>query len=96
MGPCEARFSPETRVLRMKIIVDYFIFKLPAGEIEGRIEDYFEGFVSEDGNTWGTRWFEFEWIKGLPPPDVNLVMANPEPLIFVKTDPYKPEEVELE
>ena len=95
MGPCEARFSPETRILRVKIVVDYFIFKLPAGEIEGRMEDYFEGFVSEEGNRWDTRWFSFKWIKGLPPSNINYTIANPEPLVFIKTDPYKPEEVEL-
>jgi hypothetical protein len=95
LGPCEAKYFPDTRMVRVKIVIDYFIMKIPAGEIEGRMEDYFEGFVSEDGNRWDTQWFSFKWVKDAAPPDVNFIRANPVPLVFIKIDPYKPEEVEL-
>jgi hypothetical protein len=43
MGPCESRYDSNTGMVRIKIVVDYFIMKMPAGEIEGRMEDYFDG-----------------------------------------------------
>jgi hypothetical protein len=96
MGPCESRYDPNTKMVRVKIVVDYFIMKVPAGAIEGRMEDYFEGFVSEDGNRWDTQWYSFKWIKEATPPDIKEIKANPVPLVFIKIDPTKPaEEVEL-
>jgi len=86
MGPCEARYIPETGMIKVKIIVDYFIFKFPVGELEGRIEDYLEGPVSEDGKTWNVKWWNFGWLKDATPPDINLTKANPEPLVFTKLD----------
>jgi hypothetical protein len=73
-------------MIKVKIIVDYFIMKLPAGELEGRIEDYFEGPVSVDGKTWKANWWNFGWLKGATPPDINEIMANPETLVFTKLD----------
>jgi len=96
MGPCESRYDPNTQMVRVKIVIDYFIMKIPAGEIEGRMEDYFEGFVSEDGIRWDTQWYSFKWIKEAAPPNIKLIKAHPEPLIFIKTDPTQPrEEIEL-
>jgi hypothetical protein len=92
MGPCETRYMPDTNTLKVKIIVDYFIMKFPAGEIEGRMEDYFEGPVSEDGSTWNTQWRSFGWVKDAAPPPIDLIKANPVPLIFVKIDPNNPPE----
>jgi hypothetical protein len=71
MGPCEAMYIPETRMIKVEIIVDYFIVKLPAGELEGRMEDYFEGPVSEDGMIWTASWRHFSWLKGAAPPAPN-------------------------
>jgi hypothetical protein len=97
MGPCESRYDPNTQMVRVKIVVDYFIMKIPVGEIEGRMEDYFEGFVSEDGIRWDTQWYSFKWIKDGTPPHIKWLRAHPTPLIFVKIDPTKPnQEVELE
>ncbi len=92
MGPCEARYIPDTNTLKVKIILDYFIMKIPDGQVEGRQEDYFEGPVSmtENGLTWGTKWRFFRWIKNWPVPDINYMKENPEPLIFVKIDPNSP------
>ena len=92
MGPCEARFIPDTNTLKVKIILDYFLMKVPEGQVEGRQEDYFEGPISQDGLTWDTKWRIFQWVKGRPVPDINYMKENPEPLIFVKTDPNNPSE----
>jgi len=86
MGPCEARYIPKTRMIKVKITVDYFIMKIPAGELEGRIEDYFEGPVSEDGKTWKANLLNFCWVKGAAIPEPNLIKAYPEPLVFTKLD----------
>ncbi|MGA2680112.1 MAG: hypothetical protein ABSF37_12560 [Sedimentisphaerales bacterium] len=90
MGPCESRYYPDARLVRVKIVVDYFIIKIPAGEIEGRMEDYFEGFASEDGNQWNTQWYSFRWIKGATPPNIKAIKAHPMPFIFIKLDPTQP------
>ena len=86
MGPCEARYMPKTRMIKVRIIVDYYIMKLPAGDLEGRTEDYFEGPVSGDGKTWNVKWWDFSWLKDAAIPDINTVRANPEPLDFEKID----------
>ena len=92
MGPCEARYIPDTNTIKVKIVVDYFIIKIPAGEIEGRMEDYFEGPLSEDGSAWNSHWQSFSWVKGKPLPPIDYIKANPEPLIFIKIDPNNPPE----
>jgi len=86
MGPCEARYRPETRMLKVKIVVDYYMIKLPAGELEGRIEDYFWGAVSEDGKTWKAEWLNYNWLKDAAPPPFDVIKAHPVPLVFTKTD----------
>jgi hypothetical protein len=72
--------------------VDYFIVKVPGREMEGRIEDYFEGPLSQDGTMWNSQWRNFRWIKNEPLPPIDDIIAEPEPLIFVKIDPNNPPE----
>ena len=86
MGPCEANYIPSTGMLKVKIIVDYYKMKLPNGVLEGRIEDYFEGPISEDGKTWKVKWWNYGWLEGADPPDIEAINANPETLIFTKID----------
>lgn len=85
MGPCEARYRPETRMLKVKIVMDHMI-KLSIGELEGRIEDYFEGPVSEDGKIWKADWLNYGWLKDAAPPTFDVIEAHPIPLVFTKTD----------
>jgi len=85
IGPCEAKYNPENRQLSLKIFLDAFHMRLPAGDLEGRMEDYFDGPVSEDGKTWTASWRDYCWLEGADPPDPNVVEANPEKLIFTKT-----------
>lgn len=92
MGPCEADYTPETRTLKVKIIVDHFTMKLPQGVLEGRVEDYFDGPVSEDGKFWRADWRSYGWLEGGSPPDPNLIEANPQKLVFSKLDLEKLQE----
>lgn len=85
MGTCEARYTPETRMLKVKIVMEHML-KLSIGELEGRVEDYFEGPVSEDGKTWKAGWLYYSWLKDAVPPDPNVIKAHLVPLVFTKTD----------
>ena len=92
LGPCESRYDPNGRMVRVKIVVDYYIIKIPTGELEGRMEDYFEGFASDDGSRWDTQWCSFRWLKGATPPNTKEIKAHPVPFIFIKIDPTKSRE----
>ena len=84
MGPCEAKYSPLTRTLEVKIVVESYTMKLPTGELEGRIEDYFSGKVSEDGQTWEAEWLNYAWLEGADPLPIDVIEANPVRLVFSK------------
>ncbi len=86
MGPCEANYEPQTGMLKVEIIVDHYTMKIPAGVLEGRIEDYIEGPVSEDGKTWRAKWVSLGWLEGSDPPPIDILKANPTPLVFTKVD----------
>ena len=86
MGPCEAYYNHVTRMLKVKITVENYMFKLPAGKLEGKMEDYLEGPVSNDGKKWQVSWRNYCWLEGADPPDANLIEANPEKLVFTKID----------
>jgi hypothetical protein len=86
MGPCEAEYDENTRELSVKIILEHYNLKLRKGQLEGKSHDYFEGPVSEDGNTWKAGWKSYAWLEGATPPDANVIEANPVPLVFTKVD----------
>ena len=85
VGPCEARYAPETRILKVKIVMEHML-QLSFGELEGGIEDYFEGTVSEDGKTWEAKWSHYLWFEEEGIPEPNVIEAEPIPLVFTKTD----------
>jgi hypothetical protein len=82
---CEARYVPETRMLKVKIVMDTML-QLSIAEMKGGMNDYFEGPVSEDGKTWEAEWSYYVWFDEKGPPDPNLVKIVPVLLIFTKTD----------
>lgn len=86
MGPCEAKYYPETNELRVKIVLEHYEMKMPSGVLEGRIESYFSGPVSKDGKTWEVDWLNYAWLEGAVAPDPNIIEANPAKLIFSKLD----------
>jgi hypothetical protein len=90
IGPCEAKYYPKTDELKVKIILDHYEMKLPNGVLEGRIESYFSGPISNDGKTWTVSYRNYGWLEGANPPDPNIIEANPEKLIFTKLDINSP------
>jgi hypothetical protein len=82
LGPCEADYDPQTRQLKVTIILEHFRMEIPLGVVEGNSKDYFSGPVSEDGKVWSVKWLNYGWIEGTDPPDPNLIEANPVQLIF--------------
>jgi hypothetical protein len=86
MGPCIAEYDKDTKILKIKIVLDYYEMQLPSGNLKGRIEDYFSGPVSKDGLTWNAEWRNFGWLEGATLPDINEINANPEKLVFTKVD----------
>ena len=86
LGDCQSEYNPETNMLNVKIVTDHYILKLPNGDLQGRIEDYFSGPVSEDGKTWKAEWRNYNWLDGANPLPVDIIDANPIPLVFTKID----------
>ena len=86
MGPCEAKYYPEIDELGVKIILEHYEMKLPTGVLEGRIESYFSGPVSKDGQTWAVDLREYGWLEGAAAPDPKIIDQNPKKLVFTKID----------
>jgi hypothetical protein len=84
MGPCIARYNKTTKTLKVKIVLEYYEMQMPAGNLKGRIEDYFTGPVTEDGNTWNAEWQSVGWLEGATFPDVNYINENPDKIVFSK------------
>ena len=93
LGPCNASYDPKTRILKVSIVMDYFLMDMPpAGTLEGSQKDLFEGPVSAKDLTWLVKWRSYSTIEGASPPDVNEIDANPQTLVFRKIDPKQFEE----
>lgn len=86
LGPCEADYDSQTRILKVKVVLDNWVMKFPEESIQGRDEDYFSGPISEDGKTWQVEWRNLSWLEGAEPPDVDSINANPEKITFTKID----------
>lgn len=79
---CEARYNPETRELRVTVVVDPFIMNFIDGSMEGSFHDYLTGRVSQDGTTWNVTWTSTSEIIGGGSIDPNKVV--PKQLTFRK------------
>jgi hypothetical protein len=86
LGPCSTNYDPKSRVLKVSIVMDYFLMDMPAGTIEGWSKDFFEGPVSAKDLTWNVKWRSYSALEGESPPDVNFIDANPATLVFRKLD----------
>lgn len=86
MGPYNVNYTASTRELSVRIVLDYFRMEMPIGVLEGASDDYFKGLVSEDGKTWKADWIGYTELEGADRPDLNLIEANPVPLVFTKID----------
>ena len=86
MGPSTVTYDPNTRQLRVEVVLDDFEMQLPQGVLNGRSHDILEGPVSETGKAWEVAWESYQWLEGGEPPDPNLIKAYPERLTFIKLD----------
>ena len=86
MGLSTVKYDPDTRQLRVEVVLEEFEMRLPQGVLNGRCHDFLEGPVSETGKAWEVAWESYQWVEGGTPPDPNLIKAYPERLTFVKLD----------
>lgn len=77
LGPVETVYSPVSKIVKLKIVVDSYEMKLPAGSLEGRMIDTFVGTVSEDGKTWQAEWRNYGWLEGATEPNIAYIDKNP-------------------
>jgi hypothetical protein len=88
LGPYNTSYDPNTGILKVSVIMDYFLMDLPwAGSIEGSEKDFFEGPVSKKDLTWNVKWRNYCYVEGASLPDVNAIDDNPQELIFRKVNP---------
>lgn len=85
MGPCGATYTSATRMLKVKIIVEHYTLKFPVDELQGRVENYLEGPVSQDSKTWNANLLNYVWLDGANPPPKETIEAHPIELVFSKT-----------
>jgi len=86
LDDCRAKYEPETDTLKVNIFTEHYIMRLPIGELQGHIKDYFSGPVSKDGKTWKVKWRNHMWLDGSEPPPIDIIDANPVELLFTKLD----------
>jgi hypothetical protein len=58
-GDCTVFYDPDTRELRVEVIVEEVNIAFMTERIEGHTKDVFIGTVSEDGTVWKTDWLSF-------------------------------------
>ena len=56
LGPCNAKYNPNERILSVTINIDDFFMKLPIGDQYGKITDHITGRVSDNNIRWLTEW----------------------------------------
>lgn len=84
LGPCEARYNPDTRELSVTVVIEYYVINFPDGSMEGSFHDYLTGPVSKDGKTWNASWTSIGEIIGADAIDPNNI--KPQPLVFTKVE----------
>ena len=63
LGPCSTKYDPNSRILEVGIVTDYFSFELPGAKLEGKSRDEFSGKISETGNTWDAKWINYGQVN---------------------------------
>jgi len=86
MGHCGAEYNKESRILKVKIVLDYYEMQLPTGKLQGKMEDNFWGKISDDNKMWNVKWVSYSWLEGAVLPDINEVNANPDSIVFKKIE----------
>jgi hypothetical protein len=71
LGPVEVGFDPNSRILTVKVMTDYFMLHIYDEIAEGNSIDTIFGPVSEDGKTWTTEWRGVSRLFDGSPMDFN-------------------------
>jgi hypothetical protein len=91
LGPVETEYNPFSKMIKVKIVIDEYEMKLPAGSLEGRMIDMLIGIASDDGLTWQVEWRNYGWLKGAQEPDVKFIDKHPDDkFVFQKFIPADP------
>ena len=84
LGDCVADYNEISNILSVRVVVDSYTMALPQGEISGRIEDVIIGKVDLKTKVWNANWWNYGELEGGQKPDKDLIMKNPEKLLFHK------------
>ncbi|MBN2375411.1 MAG: hypothetical protein JXD22_03355 [Sedimentisphaerales bacterium] len=84
IGPCQAKFTPQTDELAVTIVTDLFLLEFPKGEgvIQGSSIDKFIGKVSRKDKTWNAKWTSSDKLTDVG--QASPADAIPRDLIFTK------------
>ena len=63
-GPWLVRYSPDTRELMVKVVIEHFYIDMGKSALEGNSTDILIGPVSEDGRIWWAEWFSSQTYIG--------------------------------
>jgi hypothetical protein len=84
-GLCYTNYNPATRELGVIVTLEDFHMQLPDEVLEADMEYRITGLVSEDGNRWDAKLFNY-----ISPKDGQPYLAGPEILVFNKVESIQP------
>ena len=82
LGDVSTEYDSETRILKVAVMTSHYKIVNPTGELNGRIEDYFEGPITEDGQTWNAEWRSYNFLENAAEPPIEEISKNPVSLVF--------------
>ena len=56
IGPCQAKYVPDTGNLAVTIVTELYVLEFPNGALQGSSTDTFSGKVSRQDKTWNAKW----------------------------------------
>lgn len=84
LGPCEAKYDPESRQLSVTVVIENYVIDECGVELmEGNFHDQLTGSISEDGKNWQVTWTGKAEIAG------RIDNRKPSELIFTKASGEK-------
>lgn len=83
LGPCEAKYDPDSRQLTVKVVIENFVLDDGVNAVEGNFHDQLTGTISEDGKNWQVTWTGKAEIAG------RIDTHKPVELIFTKVSDEK-------
>ena len=82
----KADYNSVENTISMKISVPYYRMELPAGTLEGNLEDIFEGPVSRDGKIWNAYWINRGQLDGAVHVSDELTERYKKEIVFEKRE----------